>query len=151
MLICEVSHEKPVPFLYKWIELHWMKFQQCCVSVCVVACSMRSLRKTVLLALVASVVLVLAVLHSWPTRVYSTVDVRYRPGPGAERLLEERLPEPDPSSNTIPYRVRESVARSVSWCVMFYYKTSVQVEGDGCRTPAAFYNYLSQTFISWDI
>ncbi|XDV35620.1 hypothetical protein PO909_005529 [Leuciscus waleckii] len=72
---------------------------------------MRSLRKTVLLALVASVVLVLAVLHSWPTRVYSTVDVRYRPGPGAERLLEERLPEPDPSASTIPYRVRESVAR----------------------------------------
>lgn len=112
---------------------------------------MRSLRKTVLLALVASVVLVLAVLHSWPTRVYSTVDVRYRPGPGAERLLEERLPEPDPSTSTIPYRVRESVARSVSWCVMFFYKTSVQVEGDGCRTPATFYNYLSQTFISWDI
>ncbi|XP_051563764.1 beta-1,4 N-acetylgalactosaminyltransferase 1-like isoform X1 [Myxocyprinus asiaticus] len=72
---------------------------------------MRSLRKTVLLALVASVVLVLAVLHSWPTRVYSTVDVRYRPGPGAERLLEERLPEPDPSASTIPYHVRESVAR----------------------------------------
>ncbi|XP_067316106.1 beta-1,4 N-acetylgalactosaminyltransferase 1 [Pseudorasbora parva] len=72
---------------------------------------MRSLRKTVLLALVASVVLVLAVLHSWPTRVYSTVDVRYRPGPGADRLLEERLPEPDPSASTIPYRVRESVAR----------------------------------------
>uniref|UniRef100_A0A9J8A671 Beta-1,4 N-acetylgalactosaminyltransferase n=1 Tax=Cyprinus carpio carpio TaxID=630221 RepID=A0A9J8A671_CYPCA len=72
---------------------------------------MRSLRKTVLLALVASVVLVLAVLHSWPTRVYNTVDVRYRPGPGAERLLEERLPEPDPSTSTIPYRVRESVAR----------------------------------------
>lgn len=75
---------------------------------------MRSLRKTVLLALVASVVLVLAVLHSWPTRVYSTVDVRYRPGPGAERLLEERLPEPDPSASTIPYRVRESVARLVN-------------------------------------
>jgi len=73
---------------------------------------MRSLRKTVLLALVASVVLVLAVLHSWPTRVYSTVDVRYRPG--AERLLEERLPEPDPSASTIPYRVRESVARLVN-------------------------------------
>ncbi|KAL0191334.1 hypothetical protein M9458_014032, partial [Cirrhinus mrigala] len=71
---------------------------------------MRSLRKTVLLALVASVVLVLAVLHSWPTRVYSTVDVRYRPGSGAERLLEERLPELDPSTSTIPYRVRESVA-----------------------------------------
>lgn len=89
-----------------------MKFQHCCVSVS--ACSMRSLRKTVLLALVASVVLVLAVLHSWPTRIYSTVDVRYRPGPGAERLLEERLPELDPSTSTIPYRVRESVARSVS-------------------------------------
>ncbi|XP_059426809.1 beta-1,4 N-acetylgalactosaminyltransferase 1 [Carassius carassius] len=72
---------------------------------------MRSLRKTVLLALVASVVLVLAVLHSWPTRVYSTVDVRYRLGAGAERLLEERLPETDPSTSTIPYRVRESVAR----------------------------------------
>ncbi|TRZ02518.1 hypothetical protein DNTS_026573 [Danionella cerebrum] len=74
---------------------------------------MRSLRKTVLLALVASVVLVLAVLHSWPTRLYSTVDVRYRPGtiPGADRLLEDRLPDPDPSSESIPYHVRESVAR----------------------------------------
>ncbi|XP_051996274.1 beta-1,4 N-acetylgalactosaminyltransferase 1-like isoform X1 [Xyrauchen texanus] len=72
---------------------------------------MRSLRTTVLLVLVASVVLVLALLHSWPTRVYSTVDVRYKLGPGAERLLEERLPEPDPSASTIPYHVRENVAR----------------------------------------
>ncbi|KAK1796640.1 hypothetical protein P4O66_009657, partial [Electrophorus voltai] len=71
---------------------------------------MRSLHKTVLLVLVASVVLVLAVLHSWPTRAYSTVDVRQRPGTGVERLLAERLPEPDPSAGTIPYRVRESVA-----------------------------------------
>ncbi|XP_030634423.1 beta-1,4 N-acetylgalactosaminyltransferase 1 [Chanos chanos] len=71
---------------------------------------MRSLRKTLLLALLASVAVVLALLHSWPTRAYPTVDVRQRPGPGVEKLLEERLPEPDPSAGSIPYRVKESVA-----------------------------------------
>ncbi|XP_056130833.1 beta-1,4 N-acetylgalactosaminyltransferase 1 [Lampris incognitus] len=71
---------------------------------------MRSLRKTVLLAILVSVVLVLAILHSWPTRAYTTVDLWQRPGPGAERHLEERLPEPDHRSRDIPYRLRESVA-----------------------------------------
>nr|XP_046167750.1 beta-1,4 N-acetylgalactosaminyltransferase 1-like isoform X1 [Oncorhynchus gorbuscha] len=71
---------------------------------------MRSLRKTVLLAIVASVVLVVALLHSWPTRAYTTVDVRQRPGPIVERHLEERLPEPDQRSANIPYRLKESVA-----------------------------------------
>ncbi|MCJ8729145.1 hypothetical protein PDJAM_G00102620 [Pangasius djambal] len=73
-------------------------------------CRMHSLLKTVLLALIASVLLLMAVLHSWPTRAYSTVDVRQRPGSGVERLLEERLPDPDPSAGSIPYRVKESVA-----------------------------------------
>ncbi|XP_046881302.1 beta-1,4 N-acetylgalactosaminyltransferase 1 [Hypomesus transpacificus] len=71
---------------------------------------MRSLRKTVLLALLASVVLVVALLHSWPTRTYSTVDVRQRPGPMVEHHLEERLPELDHRSGNIPYRLKESVA-----------------------------------------
>uniref|UniRef100_A0A8C7F5X1 Beta-1,4 N-acetylgalactosaminyltransferase n=2 Tax=Oncorhynchus TaxID=8016 RepID=A0A8C7F5X1_ONCKI len=71
---------------------------------------MRSLRKTVLLAIVASVVLVMALLHSWPTRAYTTVDVWQRPGPAVERHLEERFPEPDHRSANIPYRVKESVA-----------------------------------------
>lgn len=74
---------------------------------------MRSLRKTVLLAIVASVVLVVALLHSWPTRAYTTVDVRQRPGPIVERHLEERLPEPDQRSANIPYRLKESVSGSV--------------------------------------
>ncbi|KAM9523603.1 beta-1,4 N-acetylgalactosaminyltransferase 1-like isoform 3-T6 [Salvelinus alpinus] len=71
---------------------------------------MRSLRKTVLLAIVASVVLVVALLHSWPTRAYTTVDVWQRPGPAVERHLEERFPEPDHRSANIPYRVKESIA-----------------------------------------
>ncbi|CAB1315020.1 unnamed protein product, partial [Coregonus sp. 'balchen'] len=66
---------------------------------------MRSLRKTVLLAIVASVVLVVALLHSWPTRAYTTVDVWQRPGPAVERF-----PELDHRSANIPYRVKESVA-----------------------------------------
>lgn len=72
---------------------------------------MRSLRKTVLLAILASVVLVLALLHSWPTRAYTTVDVRQRPGLTAERHLDERLPEPDRQLENIPYHVRDNVAR----------------------------------------
>lgn len=77
-------------------------------------CRMHSLLKTVLLALVASVVLLMAVMHSWPTRVYSTVDLRQRSGLGVERLREERLPDPDPSAGAVPYRVKENVAGSVS-------------------------------------
>ena len=72
---------------------------------------MRSLRKTVLLAILVSVVLVLALLHSWPTRAFTTVDVWQRPGPVVERHLEERLPEPDQQLSNIPFRVRDSVAR----------------------------------------
>ncbi|KAM7402012.1 hypothetical protein PAMP_017287 [Pampus punctatissimus] len=71
---------------------------------------MRSLRKTVLLAILVSVVLVVALLHSWPTRGYTTVDVWQRPGSIVERHLEERLPEPDHQLGNIPYHVRDSVA-----------------------------------------
>ncbi|TSW75977.1 Beta-1,4 N-acetylgalactosaminyltransferase 1 [Bagarius yarrelli] len=71
---------------------------------------MHSLLKTVLLALIASVLLLMAVLHSWPTRTYSTVDLRQRSGSGVERLVEDRLPEPDPSVDSVPYRVKENVA-----------------------------------------
>uniref|UniRef100_A0A8C8EZN3 Beta-1,4 N-acetylgalactosaminyltransferase n=2 Tax=Oncorhynchus tshawytscha TaxID=74940 RepID=A0A8C8EZN3_ONCTS len=82
-----------------------------CLSLCAVTVfRMRSLRKTVLLAIVASVVLVMAFLHSWPTRAYTTVDVWQRPGPAVERHLEERFPEPDHRSANIPYHVKESVA-----------------------------------------
>lgn len=72
---------------------------------------MRSLRKTVLLAILASVVLVLALLHSWPTRAYTTVDVWQQPGLIVERHLEERFQEPDHHLSNIPYHVRDSVAR----------------------------------------
>lgn len=72
---------------------------------------MRSLRKTVLLAILVSVVLVLALLHSWPTRAYTTVDVWQRPGQIVERHLEERLPEPDQQLGNIPFHVRDGVAR----------------------------------------
>lgn len=72
---------------------------------------MRSLRKTLLLAILVSAVLVLALLHSWPTRAYTAVDVWQRPGSLLERHLEERLPEPDHRLGNIPYRVRDNVAR----------------------------------------
>ncbi|KAK1902144.1 Beta-14 N-acetylgalactosaminyltransferase 1 [Dissostichus eleginoides] len=71
---------------------------------------MRSLRKTVLLAILASVVLVLALIHSWPTRAYTTVDVWQRSGSILERHLEERLPEPDHRLGNIPFHVRDNVA-----------------------------------------
>ncbi|XP_037346540.2 beta-1,4 N-acetylgalactosaminyltransferase 1 isoform X1 [Pungitius pungitius] len=71
---------------------------------------MRSVRKTVLLAILASVVLVLALLHSWPTRASTTVDIWQRPGPIEERHLEERLPEPDHRFGNIPFHVRDNVA-----------------------------------------
>nr|XP_046191214.1 beta-1,4 N-acetylgalactosaminyltransferase 1 isoform X1 [Oncorhynchus gorbuscha]XP_046191220.1 beta-1,4 N-acetylgalactosaminyltransferase 1 isoform X1 [Oncorhynchus gorbuscha] len=87
-----------------------MADRRCLLSEWIQAVGMRSLRKTVLLAIVASVVLVLALLHSWPTRAYTTVDVWQRPGPAVERHLEERFPEPDHRSANIPYRVKESVA-----------------------------------------
>ncbi|XP_029008046.1 beta-1,4 N-acetylgalactosaminyltransferase 1 [Betta splendens] len=71
---------------------------------------MRSMRRAVLLAILASVVLVLALLHSWPTRAYTTVDAWQRPGQMLERHLEERLPEPDPRLGSIPFHVRDNVA-----------------------------------------
>ncbi|XP_034726237.1 beta-1,4 N-acetylgalactosaminyltransferase 1 isoform X1 [Etheostoma cragini] len=71
---------------------------------------MRSLKKTVLLAILVSVVLVLALLHSWPTRAYTTVDVWQRQGPIVERHLGERLPEPDHRLGNIPFHVRDNVA-----------------------------------------
>ncbi|XP_017271130.1 beta-1,4 N-acetylgalactosaminyltransferase 1 [Kryptolebias marmoratus] len=70
----------------------------------------RSLRKTVLLAVLVSVVLVLALLHSWPTRAYTTVDVWQRPWSPGERHLEERLPEPDHQLSSIPFHIKDSVA-----------------------------------------
>lgn len=72
---------------------------------------MRSLRKTLLFAILVSVVLVLALLHSWPTRVYTAVDVWQRPGPIFERHLEERLTESDHQLDNIPFHVRDNVAR----------------------------------------
>ncbi|KAM9813218.1 beta-1,4 N-acetylgalactosaminyltransferase 1 [Neosynchiropus ocellatus] len=71
---------------------------------------MRSLRKTVVLAVLVSVVLVLAIIHSWPTRTYTTVDVWQRQGLFVERNLDERLPEVDHRYSNIPVHVRESVA-----------------------------------------
>lgn len=72
---------------------------------------MRSLRKTVLLAILVSVVLVLALLHSWPTRTYTTVDVWQRPGPLVEKHVEERLTVPDHWLRNISFHVRDNVAR----------------------------------------
>lgn len=93
---------------------------------------MRSLRKTLLLAALVSVVVVLAVLHSWPTRGYSTVDVWQRRGPLLERNLEERLNEPDHQLSSIPIRVRDSVASLLS-------RNSCVCEGDsgGINLPFA--------------
>ncbi|XP_057701129.1 beta-1,4 N-acetylgalactosaminyltransferase 1 [Corythoichthys intestinalis] len=71
---------------------------------------MRSLRKTVLLSILVSVVLVLALIHTWPTRAYTTIEVWQRPGLVLDRNLEDRLLEPDPQLSTIPFHVRESVA-----------------------------------------
>uniref|UniRef100_H3DAS0 Beta-1,4 N-acetylgalactosaminyltransferase n=1 Tax=Tetraodon nigroviridis TaxID=99883 RepID=H3DAS0_TETNG len=71
---------------------------------------MRSLRKTLLLAVLASVLLVLAILHSWPTRVYTTVDVWQRQGPEAEKHLLGRLPDADPLLSNISFHVRDHVA-----------------------------------------
>lgn len=79
--------------------------------MCVSVFRMRSLRKTALLAILVSVVLVLALLHSWPTRAYTTVDVWQRPGPLVEKHLEERLTEPDHRLGNISFHVRDNVAR----------------------------------------
>lgn len=72
---------------------------------------MRSLRKTLLLAILASVLLVLALLHSWPTRAYTAVDVWQHQG-----HLQERLPEADPGLSNISFHVREHVARYTGAC-----------------------------------
>ncbi|CAG5981741.1 unnamed protein product [Menidia menidia] len=71
---------------------------------------MWSLRRTVLLAILVSVVLVLALLHSWPTRAHTPVNLWQRLGPVLERHLEERLPEADHQLSNIPIHVRDSVA-----------------------------------------
>lgn len=72
---------------------------------------MRSLRKRLLLAVLASVLLVLAILHSWPTRVYTAVDAWQRQGPEAEKRLQEMLPGADHGLSNISFRVRDHVAR----------------------------------------
>ncbi|KPP57849.1 hypothetical protein Z043_124379, partial [Scleropages formosus] len=72
--------------------------------------TMRSPRKAVLLVIVASVLLVAALLRSWTPRTYTTVDVRQRPGTEAEKLLEERLQDSDQRYAGIPFRLKESVA-----------------------------------------
>uniref|UniRef100_A0A3B4A046 Beta-1,4 N-acetylgalactosaminyltransferase n=1 Tax=Periophthalmus magnuspinnatus TaxID=409849 RepID=A0A3B4A046_9GOBI len=84
---------------------------------------MRSLRKTLVLAVLVSVVVVLALLHSWPTRGYSTVDVWQHRGPLLERNVEDKLTESDHQLSTIPIRVRDSVASLLS-------RNSCVCEGD---------------------
>ncbi|XP_054639780.1 beta-1,4 N-acetylgalactosaminyltransferase 1 isoform X2 [Dunckerocampus dactyliophorus] len=69
---------------------------------------MRSLRKPLLFAMLVSVVLVLVLIHTWPTREPTTVEVWQRP-----ELLERhnhRPPQADPQLSAIPFHVRESVA-----------------------------------------
>ncbi|XP_032406243.1 beta-1,4 N-acetylgalactosaminyltransferase 1-like isoform X2 [Xiphophorus hellerii] len=68
------------------------------------------LRKTVLLAILVSVVLVLVLLHSWSTCAYNTVDLWQRLGATKERHLEERLPEPDTRLSSVPFQIRKSVS-----------------------------------------
>lgn len=72
---------------------------------------MRSLRKTLLLAVLVSVLLVLAILHSWPTRVYTTVDVWQRQGLEVVKHLQERLQGEDHRLSNISFHVRDHVAR----------------------------------------
>lgn len=72
---------------------------------------MRSLRKTLLLAILASALLVLAILHSWPTRAYTTVDVWQRQGLEVEKHLLERFPEADHQMSNVSFHVRDYVAR----------------------------------------
>uniref|UniRef100_A0A3P9JUE9 Beta-1,4 N-acetylgalactosaminyltransferase n=1 Tax=Oryzias latipes TaxID=8090 RepID=A0A3P9JUE9_ORYLA len=71
---------------------------------------MRSLKKTVLLAILVSVVLVLALIHSWPARAYTTVDVWQQLAPVVERNVEDRLPLLDHQLSNIPFHVKASVA-----------------------------------------
>lgn len=73
--------------------------------------SMRSLRKTLLLAILASVLLVLALLHSWPTRAYTAVDVWQHQGLEVLKHLQERLPEEDRSLSNISFHLRDHVVR----------------------------------------
>ena len=69
------------------------------------------LRKMVWLTILVSVVLLLTLFHSWPTRLYTTVDVWQRPGPLLERHLGERLRGIDPQLENISFHVRDHVAR----------------------------------------
>ncbi|XP_007566195.1 beta-1,4 N-acetylgalactosaminyltransferase 1-like, partial [Poecilia formosa] len=71
---------------------------------------MWSQRKTVLLAFLVSVVLVLFLLHLWSTRAYDKVDLWQRPGSTVGRHLEERLPEPDPWLSSVPFQIRKGVS-----------------------------------------
>ncbi|XP_029682483.1 beta-1,4 N-acetylgalactosaminyltransferase 1 isoform X1 [Takifugu rubripes] len=95
--------------------------------MCLSVLSMRSLRKTLLLAILASVLLVLALLHSWPTRVYTAVDVWQHQG-----HLQERLPEADPRLSNISFHVRDHVASLLArnGCVC-------EGEGRGVNLPFA--------------
>ncbi|CAL1580288.1 unnamed protein product [Knipowitschia caucasica] len=80
---------------------------------------MRSLRKTGAAgAVLVSVVLVLALLHSWPSRGYSTVDVWQRRG-----ALHQDDRFNDHHLSAIPIRVRDSVAGLLS-------RNSCVCEGD---------------------
>lgn len=94
----------------KWIASKFKTFQTK-FPLSVSDFRMPSLRRTLLLAILASVVLVLALLHSWPTRSYTTVDVWQRPGQIVEKRREDRLPEPDHRLGNIPFHVRDNVAR----------------------------------------
>ncbi|XP_076012925.1 beta-1,4 N-acetylgalactosaminyltransferase 1 [Genypterus blacodes] len=96
---------------------------------------MRSLRKTLLLAILVSAVLVLALLHSWPTRAYTAVDEWQRPGSLLERNLEERLPEPDHRLGNIPYHVKESVASLLA-------RNGCVCEGESARVNLPFVQLL---------
>ncbi|XP_061894007.1 beta-1,4 N-acetylgalactosaminyltransferase 1 isoform X1 [Entelurus aequoreus] len=66
-------------------------------------------RKTVFLAVLVSVLLVLTLIHTWTSsHAYTSVEVWQRP-----ELLErhdDRVPDPDPVLRTIPFHVRDSVA-----------------------------------------
>lgn len=67
-------------------------------------------RKTVLLAILVSVVLVLVLLHSCSTRAYNTVDLCQQLGATKERHLEERLPEQELQLSNIHFQVRKGVS-----------------------------------------
>lgn len=79
------------------------------ISHCVSVRKMRSLRKTALLAVLASLLLLVALLHSWPARSYSTVDVWQQTLLTTDRHQGE-LPSDQRLAN-ISFHLREGVAR----------------------------------------